>query len=76
MGLTMDFRDGLILKKPYLWMGGPLDIGQRSVIHDYKRDLLVTKVRCKDLPDSDQGDFRCQRAVVCLFFLCDDFIYI
>ena len=26
-------------------------------------DHLVTKVRCKDLPDSDQGDFRCRRAV-------------
>ena len=26
-------------------------------------DHLVTKVRGKDLPDSDRGDFRCQRAV-------------
>ena len=23
----------------------------------------MTKVRCKDLPDSDWGDFRCRRAV-------------
>ena len=26
-------------------------------------DHLVTKVRCKDLPDSDRGDFNCRRAV-------------
>ena len=26
-------------------------------------DHLVTKVRFNDLPDSDQGDFRCQRSV-------------
>ena len=26
-------------------------------------DHLVTKVRCKDLPDSDRGDFSCRRAV-------------
>ena len=26
-------------------------------------DHLVTKVRGKDLPDSDRGDFRCRRAV-------------
>ena len=26
-------------------------------------DHLVTKVRCKDLPDSDRSDFRCRRAV-------------
>ena len=26
-------------------------------------DHMVTKVRCKDLPDSDRGDFRCRRAV-------------
>ena len=23
----------------------------------------MTKVRCKDLPDNDRGDFRCGRAV-------------
>ena len=27
-----------------------------------KCDQLVTKVRCKDLPDSDRGDFRCRCA--------------
>ena len=26
-------------------------------------DHLVTKVRCKDLPDNDRGDFSCRRAV-------------
>ena len=26
-------------------------------------DHLVTKVRCKDLPGSDRGDFRCRCAV-------------
>ena len=26
-------------------------------------DHLVTKVRCKDLPDSDRGDFRCRHAI-------------
>ena len=47
-------------------MGGPIDIGQKwseSVIHDHEPDLLVTKVRCIDLPDSDRGDFRCRRAI-------------
>ena len=46
-------------------MGGPIDIEQRGleVIHDHDRDHLVTKVRCKDLPDSDWGDFRCRRAI-------------
>ena len=45
-------------------MGGPIGIEQRGweqVIHD--SDHLVTKVRWKDLPDSDRGDFRCWRAV-------------
>ena len=31
--------------------------------HDDCCDHSVTKVRCKDLPDSDRGDFRCRRAV-------------
>ena len=34
-------------------MGGPIDIEQKgrvSVIHNHDCDLLVTKVRCKDLP--------------------------
>ena len=41
-------------------MGGLIDIEQKgwvSVIHDHDHDRLVTKVRCKDLPDSDRGDF-------------------
>ena len=45
-------------------MGGSIDIAQRGwqqVIHDH--DHLVTKVKCMDLPDSDQGDFSCRRAV-------------
>ena len=36
---------------------------QSGVIHYHDRDLFVTKMRCKKLPDSDQGDFRCRRAV-------------
>ena len=46
-------------------MGGLIDIEQRGqlVIHDPDHDHLVTKVRCKDLPDSDWGDFRCRRAI-------------
>ena len=47
-------------------MGGPINIEQKgceSVIHDYDHDLLVTKVRCNDLLDSDQGDLRCQCAI-------------
>ena len=35
-------------------------MGCESVIHDYDCDFLVTKVRCKDLLESDRGDFRCQ----------------
>ena len=34
-----------------------------SVIHDHDCDLLETKLSCKDLPDSDQDNFRCRRAV-------------
>ena len=30
---------------------------------DHDHDNVVTKVRCKDLLDSDRGDFRCRRAV-------------
>ena len=37
--------------------------GCKLVIHDHDRDILVTKVRSKDLPDSDWGDFRCRHAV-------------
>ena len=41
--------------------GHDLDIWIFKVICDL--DHLVTKVRCKDLPDSDRGDFSCRRAV-------------
>ena len=47
-------------------MGGSIDIeqkGWRSVIYDNARDLLMTEVKCRDLPDSDWGDFRCRCAV-------------
>ena len=47
-------------------MGGPIDIAQMGwqlAIHDHDHDHLVTKVGCIDLPDSDQGDFSCRRAV-------------
>ena len=42
-------------------LGHDLDIWILKVICDL--DHLVAKVRCKDLPDSDWGDFRCRRAV-------------
>ena len=45
-------------------MRGLIDIEYlrcESVIHDYDHDLMVTKVRCKELQDSDWGNFRCRR---------------
>ena len=42
-------------------LGHDIDIWIFKVICDL--DHLVTKVRCKDLPDSERGDFRCRRAV-------------
>ena len=42
-------------------LGHDLDIWIFKVICDL--DHLVTKVKRKDLPDSDRGDFRCRRAV-------------
>ena len=42
-------------------LGHDLDIWIFKVICDL--DHLVIKVRCKDLPDSDRGDFSCRRAV-------------
>ena len=42
-------------------LGHDINIWIFKVICDL--DHLVTKVRCKDLPDSDRGDFRCRRAV-------------
>ena len=48
---------------PISGIGGPIDNEQSGVIHDHDRDLFVTKMKCKQLPDSDQGDFRCRRAV-------------
>ena len=59
-------------------MGGPIDVkqkGRESAIyhHDHDHDLVVTKLRCKDLPDSDRGDFRCRRAVDSSSFLGANF---
>ena len=42
-------------------LGHDLDIWIFKVKCDLEH--LVTKVRCKDLPDSDRGVFRCRRAV-------------
>ena len=42
-------------------LGHDLDIWIFKVKCDL--DYLATKVRYKDLPDSDRGDFRCRRAV-------------
>ena len=52
LGLKCDHRFDL---------GHDIDIWIFKVICDL--DHLVTKVRCKDLPDSGRGDFRCRRAV-------------
>ena len=49
-------------------LGHDLDIWIFKVICDL--DHLVTKVRCKDLPDSDRGDFSCRRAVDSSSYLC------
>ena len=62
MTLTLDFQ-GQILNSRISGIGGPINIEQKGVIHDRDCDLLLTKMRCKDLPDSDRGDFRCRRAV-------------
>ena len=43
------------------YLGHDLDIWIFKVKCDL--DHLVTKVRCKDLPDSDRGDFRCRCAI-------------
>ena len=64
--LTFYHMHGLDHGKLYLRMGGLIDIEQRGwekVIHDLDCDHLVTKHRCKDLQDSDRGEFRCRRAV-------------
>ena len=37
--------------------------GCELVIQDHDHNLLVTKVMCKDLADSDRGDIKCRRAV-------------
>ena len=42
-------------------LGHDIDTLIFNVICDF--DHLVTKVRCKDLPDSDRGDFRCRLAI-------------
>ena len=77
MTLTLNFQ-GQIWNFPYLgqkwsdchktkskhidWTPGhDLDIWIFKVKCDLY--LLMTKVRCKDLPDSDLGDFRCRRAI-------------
>ena len=48
-------------------MANRFDLGHDFDIWIFKVKLdlddLVTKVRCKDLLDSDRGDFRCRRAV-------------
>ena len=59
MALTVDFQGQ---NNGISGIGGPIDIG-KDRIHDHERELLVTKVRCNDLPDSDQGDFRGQENV-------------
>ena len=46
-------------------MEGMINIEQEEcelVNHDNDHDFLVTKMMCKDLPDSVRGDFRSWRA--------------
>ena len=62
MTLISDFQCQ-ILKELYLRNRRAINIEQKGVIHDHGGGLLVTKMRCKYLPDSDRGDFRCRRAV-------------
>ena len=42
-------------------LGHDLDMLIFKVKCDF--ELSVSKVRCKDIPDNDQSDFRCRRAV-------------
>ena len=53
MTLTLDFQ-GQILKQSYLRNRRANWHLTTGVIHDHDRDLLVTKVRCMELPDSDR----------------------
>ena len=56
-------------------LGHDLDIWIFKVICDL--DHLVTKVRCKDLPDSDRGDFSCRRAVnSSIFVYANSWVYL
>ena len=43
------------------YLGHDIDTLIFNVLCDF--DHLVTKVRCKDLPDSNRVDFRCRRAI-------------
>ena len=62
MTFTLDFMVKF-WNSPISGIGGPIDNEQSGVIHKHDRDLFVSKMRCKELPDSYQGDFRCRRAV-------------
>ena len=47
-------------------MGGLIDMernGCELIIHDHDSDLWVTMVGWVDVPDSDWGDFKRQRAI-------------
>ena len=72
MALTMDFQ-GKNFKYPHPWNGGLIYLEQKvceSLIHDHDCDLLVTKVRCKDVLNCHQGDFRRRHAAESsIFFL-------
>ena len=55
-------------------MGRPFDMerkGRESSIHDNDIDFCVTMVWWLDVPDTDQGDFRRQRAVD--IYICHKF---
>ena len=53
MTLTLDFQ-GQILKHPYLRNRRANWHLTTGVILDRYRDLLVTKMRCEELPDGDR----------------------
>ena len=56
MTIKLDFQGPILKHANWHWTN-------QGVIHDHDRDVLVTKMRLKDLPGSDRGDFRCRCAV-------------
>ena len=58
-------------------MGGLIDVkrkGYELIIHDHDCDLWVTMVGWVDVPDSDWGDFKRQRAIDISSYMYMNFI--